>query len=127
LCPWSIDSSRSSRNELCNKYRTKREKAAKKANKQPSELYDKDEAGLLHFGITTYESQCLRKRVRIKVCGRYMYNHPSEKALNRGELYHFSIIAKDSDLFVAVELCRNWNEFFELNILCMYHFFPAPK
>lgn len=27
----------------------------------------------------------------------------------------------------AIELCRNWNEFFELNILCTRLYFPAPK
>jgi hypothetical protein len=112
--------------ELPDKYQTKREKAAK-AKKQPPELYDKDEEGVLDFGNITDEDKYSRKRMRIKVCGRYMYNYPSEKALNRGGWYHFSIIAKDSDLFDAVELCRNWNEFFELNILCLYHYFPAPK
>jgi hypothetical protein len=115
------------RDELPDKYLTKREKAAKKAKKKPAALYDAEEAGILDFGNTTDESQYSRKRMRIKVCGRYMYNYPSEKALNRGGWYHFSVIAKDSDLFDAVELCRNWNEFFELNILCLYHYFPAPK
>jgi hypothetical protein len=115
------------RGELPDKYQTKREKAAKKARKKPAELYDADECGILDFGNITDESQYSRKRMRIKVCGRYMYNYPSEKALNRGGWYHFSVIAKDSDLFDAVELCRNWNEFFELNILCLYHYFPAPK
>jgi hypothetical protein len=115
------------RDELLDKYQTKREKAAKKANKQPPDLYDRNEEGVLDFGKITDESQYSRKRMRIKVCGRYMYNYPSEKALNRGGWYHFSILARDSDLFDAVELCRNWNEFFELNILCLYHYFPAPK
>jgi hypothetical protein len=116
-----------SRDELLDKYQTRREKAAKKASKQPPELYDSDEEGVLDFGNIIDESQYSRKRMRIKVCGRYMYNYPSEKALNRGGWYHFSILARDSDLFDAVELCRNWNEFFELNILCLYHYFPAPK
>jgi hypothetical protein len=114
------------RDELPDKYQTKREKAAK-AKKQPPELYDENEEGILDFGNITDEDKYSHKRMRIKVCGRYMYNYPSEKALNRGGWYHFSIIAKDSDLFDAVELCRNWNEFFELNILCLYHYFPAPK
>jgi hypothetical protein len=107
-------------------YKTKREKSAKKAsNDQKSPLTE--EAGAVDFGKVTDESQYTRKRTRIKICGRYMYNYPSEKALTRGGWFHFSIIAKDSDLFDAVELCRNWNEFFELNILCLYHYFPAPK
>jgi hypothetical protein len=115
------------RDGLPDKYLTKREKAAKKAKQQQPKLYDADEGGILDFGKINDESQYSSKRTRIKVCGRYMYNYPSEKALNRGGWYHFSIIAKDSDLFDAIELCRNWNEFFELNILCLYHYFPAPK
>ncbi|KAH7067817.1 hypothetical protein FB567DRAFT_256347 [Paraphoma chrysanthemicola] len=114
------------RDELPEKYQTKREKAAKKAKKKDPELFDSED-GVLDFGKVTDESNYSRKRMRIKVCGRYMYNYPSEKALNRGGWFHFSIIAKDSDLFDAVELARNWNEFFELNILCLYHYFPAPK
>lgn len=30
--------------------------------------------------------------------GRYIYNYPSERALNRGGWFHFCIVAKDSDL-----------------------------
>jgi len=75
--------------------------------------------------------------------GKYMYNFRSEKSLGRGGWYHFAVIAKDSDLYdvsvpnlimkivltvlQAIELCRNWNEFFELNILCVHHYFPAAK
>lgn len=110
------------------KYQTEREKSAKKTNKKPLDLFkEEEEDGVLDFGKVTDESQYTRKRTRIKICGRYMYNYPSEKALTRGGWFHFAVIAKDSDLFDAVELCRNWNEFFELNILCLYHYFPAPK
>jgi hypothetical protein len=110
------------------KYQTKREKSAKKnANKKQPDLFKGEEDGVLDFGQVTDERQYTRKRTRIKICGRYMYNYPSEKALTRGGWFHFALIAKDSDLFDAVELCRNWNEFFELNILCLYHYFPAPK
>ncbi|KAJ8107718.1 hypothetical protein OPT61_g8673 [Boeremia exigua] len=108
-------------------FKTKREKAAKDASKKPKNLYEGENDGILDFGKVTDESQYSRKRTRIKICGRYMYNYPSEKALTRGGWFHFSIVAKDSDLFDAVELCRNWNEFFELNILCLYHYFPARK
>lgn len=109
------------------KYQTKREKSAKKANKGHVNLFGEGNDGVLDFGEVTDENKYSRKRTRIKICGRYMYNYPSEKALTRGGWFHFAVIAKDSDLFDAVELCRNWNEFFELNILCLYHYFPAPK
>jgi hypothetical protein len=108
-------------------YETKREKAAKKNKKQPLDPEEINEGRPLDFGKITDETEYPRTRLRIKICGRYMYNYPSEKALNRGGWFHFSIIAKDSDYFDVVELCRNWNEFFELNILCLYNYFPAPK
>lgn len=108
-------------------YQTKREKAAKKAKKKASRAFNSEADGVLDFGNVTDEKEYSRKRMRIKVCGRYIFNYPSERALNRGGWFHFAAIAKDSDLFDAIELCRNWNEFFELNILCMYHYFPAPK
>lgn len=113
--------------KLPENFKTKREKAARGSKKKVEDLYENETEGVLDFGKVTNESQYTRKRTRIKICGRYMYNYPSEKALTRGGWLHFSIIAKDSDLFDAVELCRNWNEFFELNILCLYHYFPAPK
>jgi hypothetical protein len=56
-----------------------------------------------------------------------MYNYHNKQALNRSGWFHFSIIAKDSNLADAVALCRNWDEFFELNILTSYHYFLAPK
>jgi hypothetical protein len=82
---------------------------------------------VVDFGKVLDEKDYTQKRTRIKICGRYMYDYPSEKALGRDGWYHFFVIAKDSNLFDAVYLCRNWNEFFELNILCLYHYFPAPK
>ncbi|KAF1961597.1 hypothetical protein CC80DRAFT_462884 [Byssothecium circinans] len=110
------------------KYQTKREKAAKKARVGPKEIFGEDEQdAIVNFGKVTDEKDYKHKRTFITICGRKMYHYPSEKALSRGGWYHFSVIAKDSSLFDAVELCRNWNEFFELNILCLHHFFPAPK
>jgi hypothetical protein len=108
------------------KYQTKRERAAKKSKKQPP-AFNSGEDGMVDFGKVIDESQYSQKWMKIRVCGRDMYNYRSEKALNRSGWFHFSVIAKDSSLFDAVALCRNWNEFFELNILCMYHYFPAPK
>ncbi|KAH7339212.1 hypothetical protein BKA66DRAFT_581855, partial [Pyrenochaeta sp. MPI-SDFR-AT-0127] len=118
---------RGNNGQMLEKYHTKRERAAKKSKKVSPEIYDAEKDGIVDFGKVTNENEYSQKRIRVKVCGRYMYNYRSEKALNRSGWFHFSVIAKDSDLFDAVELCRNWNEFFELNILCLYHYFPAPK
>lgn len=113
---------------LPDKFRTKREKASKKArDARKRALEAEDERGVVDFGDIMDEKDYIRKRARIRICGRYMYNYPSEKSLNRGGWYHFSVLAKDSSLSDAIELCRNWNEFFELNVLSMFNFFPTPK
>ncbi|KAL5383648.1 hypothetical protein DPSP01_005754 [Paraphaeosphaeria sporulosa] len=117
------------KSRLPEKYMTKREKAAKSA-KIEQKMFGQQKPmkdAIVEFDDDIDETGYERRQTRIKVCGRYMYNYPSEKALPRGGWYHFSVIAKDSSLFDAIELCRNWNEFFELNILAMYHYFPAPK
>lgn len=112
---------------LPKKYHTKREKAAREAKIEKKIFGHEEKDALVEFDDAIEESSPKRRHTRIKVCGRYMYNYPSEKALGRGGWYHFSVIAKDSSLFDAIELCRNWNEFFELNILSIHHYFPAPK
>ncbi|KAF2136281.1 uncharacterized protein K452DRAFT_322524 [Aplosporella prunicola CBS 121167] len=77
------------------------------------------------FGQIDDAGQYRIKRIRVKVCGKWIYNYPSDKAMARGGWLHFSIIAKECSLFDAVELCKSWDEFFELNILSCYQYFPA--
>ena len=43
----------------------------------------------------------------------------------RGGWLHFSILARNTKLADAIELCRNWDEFFELNISVIYGYFPS--
>ncbi|KAG9189328.1 hypothetical protein G6011_06196 [Alternaria panax] len=113
------------RSILMNRYRTKHERAIKKKpQQQPPES---EQNGLVDFGNASGENELAQKRIKIRVCGRDMYNYRSEQALNRSGWFHFSIIAKDSNLADAIALCRNWDEFFELNILTTYHYFLAPK
>ncbi|PGH03249.1 hypothetical protein AJ80_08714 [Polytolypa hystricis UAMH7299] len=57
-----------------------------------------------------------KNKFRVKICGRHIYNYPSAKSMSRGGWLHFSIIAKDCSFYRAVELCKSWEEFFELNI-----------
>lgn len=85
----------------------------------PTEVPDVD------FGIVDDQAEYRTQRIRVKICGRYIYNYPSEKAMSRGGWLHFSVIAKDSNLSDAIKLCRSWDEFFELSILAMYQYFPA--
>ena len=85
----------------------------------PTEVPDID------FGVVDDEAEYGGQRIRVKICGRYIYNYPSEKAMSRGGWLHFCIIAKDSDLSDAIKLCRLWDEFFELSVLALYQYFPA--
>lgn len=79
----------------------------------------------IDFGEVDDEGKFKSKRLRVKVCGRYIYNYPSEKAISRGGWLQFCLIAKDSDLHDAIKLCRHWDEFFDLNILAIFQYFPA--
>ncbi|KAL8979797.1 MAG: hypothetical protein Q9205_004956 [Flavoplaca limonia] len=82
---------------------------------------------LIDFGEIDDENKFKSKKIRVRVCGKYIYNYPSEKAVNRGGWLQFCLIAKDSDLRDAIKLCRHWDEFFDLNILATFQYFPAAK
>ena len=87
----------------------------------------KTEQGVyVDFGRTDDESQFQVKKIRIKICGRSIWNYPSEKALKRGGWLQFSVLAKNSTFADGIQLCRSWDEFFELGILAMYGYFPNP-
>ena len=79
----------------------------------------------IDFGELDDEGKFKSKKLRVKVCGRYIYNYPSEKAISRGGWLQFCLIARDSDLHDAIKLCRHWDEFFDLNILANFQYFPA--
>lgn len=79
----------------------------------------------IDFGEVDDEGKFKSKKMRVKICGRYIYNYPSEKAVSRGGWLQFCLIAKDSNLHDAIKLCRHWDEFFDLNILANFQYFPA--
>jgi hypothetical protein len=109
------------RSALPKSYQTKREKAIiARREKEPVST-----GGIVNFGDIDDQKQYRIRKVRIKVCGRYIYNHPSEKAMSRGGWLQFSVLAKGCTLFDAVKLCRSWEEFFELAILTRYNYFPT--
>ncbi|KAF7546260.1 hypothetical protein G7Z17_g8560 [Cylindrodendrum hubeiense] len=66
-----------------------------------------------------------RSRTKVTICGKSIWNHASEKAMSRDGWLQFSIMAKDCDLKHAIQLCRNWSEFTDLNILTHWQYFPA--
>lgn len=67
------------------------------------------------------------KRMKITICGKTIWNHASEAAMARDGWLQFSIMAKDCTFEEAVRLCRNWDEFYELQTLVLWHFFPSAK
>ena len=79
----------------------------------------------IDFGDVDDEGKFRSQKMRVKICGRYIYNYPSEKAISRGGWLQFCLIAKDSNLHDAIKLCRHWDEFFDLNILANFQYFPA--
>lgn len=67
------------------------------------------------------------KRMKITICGKTIWNHASELAMARDGWLQFSVMAKDCTFEEAVHLCRNWDEFYELQTLVLWHFFPSAK
>lgn len=80
---------------------------------------------LIDFGELDDDGMFKSKKMRVKICGRYIYSYPSERAVTRGGWLQFCLIAKDSQLHDAIKLCRHWDEFFDLNILANFQYFPA--
>ncbi|KAH7142034.1 hypothetical protein EDB81DRAFT_948268 [Dactylonectria macrodidyma] len=66
-----------------------------------------------------------KRKTKVTICGKSIWNHSSERAMSRDGWLQFSIIAKDCDLKHAIQLCRNWNEFSDLNLLTHWQYFPA--
>lgn len=126
---------RKKRGDLPGTWRSKREVSREKAAESMlgmipgmassmKDIMGGEEGGAIDFGNSD-SIRKVRKKIRVKICGRTIWNYPSDKAMSRGGWLHFSIIAKDSNLNTAIELCRNWEEFFELNILACWGYFPA--
>lgn len=108
---------------------SKRDQLQQKRRQRQQKIFDRSTGGsegsFFDFGMIDDETDQRGKKVQVRVCGRTIYNYPSEKAMNRGGWLHFSVIAKDSSLFDAVKLCRHWDELFELSTLAAFQFFPA--
>ncbi|KAF5598826.1 major facilitator superfamily transporter [Fusarium pseudocircinatum] len=66
-----------------------------------------------------------QRKTKVKICGKSIWNHASENAMSRDGWLQFSVMAKDCDLKHAIQLCRNWSEFSDLNLLTLWQYFPA--
>lgn len=108
---------------------SKSDQLQQKRRQRQQKIIDQSTGGpegtFFDFGMIDDETEQRGKKVQVRVCGRTIYNYPSEKAMNRGGWLHFSVIAKESSLFDAVKLCRHWDELFELSTLAAFQFFPA--
>lgn len=65
------------------------------------------------------------KKIKVTICGKSIWNHSSGKSMSRDGWFQFSVMAKDCDFGHAIQLCRNWNEFYELNLLAKWKYFNA--
>ncbi|EEQ92317.2 uncharacterized protein BDCG_07437 [Blastomyces dermatitidis ER-3] len=120
------------RHNIPDKWQSKREKKISAKRERRKKTLDAGGAGegqgsAIDFGQLDSEDSRIQQKIRVKLCGRHIYNYPSTKSMSRGGWLHFSIIAKDCNFFRAVELCKSWEEFFELNILASYNYFPSPS
>ncbi|KAJ4003640.1 hypothetical protein NW752_011065 [Fusarium irregulare] len=66
-----------------------------------------------------------KSKSKVTICGKSIWGHASENAMSRDGWLQFSIMAKDCDIKHAIQLCRNWNEFSDLNLLSIWHYFPV--
>ncbi|KAK3990144.1 hypothetical protein QBC44DRAFT_72016 [Cladorrhinum sp. PSN332] len=73
------------------------------------------------------EKEAKDKKMKVRICGRSIWNYASQRSMARDGWLHFSIMAKDCEFPEAMALCRNWDEFFELNVLALWQYFPASK
>ncbi|KAM7183928.1 hypothetical protein V8F20_012427 [Naviculisporaceae sp. PSN 640] len=73
------------------------------------------------------DKEMMNKKMKVTICGRSIWNYAASQRMARDGWLHFSILAKDRSFDDAIALCRNWDEFFELNILAIWQYFPASK
>lgn len=73
------------------------------------------------------EQEPREQKMQVRICGRRIWNYTSQRSMPRAGWLHFSIMAKDCSFPDAIALCRNWDEFFELNALSLWQYFPASR
>jgi hypothetical protein len=102
----------------------KEERAANGKGTSVDEALGTMGGGMIDFGQSE-QGSLEQQKIKVNICGRSIWNYPSSKAMNRKGWLQFCIIAKDSRLEDAIALCRHWDEFYELNILACWHYFPG--
>ncbi|KAF1983275.1 hypothetical protein K402DRAFT_338776 [Aulographum hederae CBS 113979] len=79
------------------------------------------------FGVINDDGVYQKKRMRVNMFGKHIWNYASETSMARSGWLQFSVFAKDCSLHEAITLCRTWDEAFEVNILACNFFFPSAK
>ncbi|KAK4944844.1 hypothetical protein LTR10_015763 [Elasticomyces elasticus] len=117
-------------------WRSKREVALRSATEDQVQMIDmfekmnrsgEEQGTRIDFGTIDDAGNLRKSKMRVKICGHYIYNYPSKGSLNRGGWLQFSILARNCSLYKAAELCKSWDEFYELNLLALYFYFPNPE
>jgi hypothetical protein len=117
---------RKDNNKIPEVWKSKREKA-KGAQKQMMGPPPEENQAIINFDSAPDESKLKGKKIRVKLCGKSIWNYASDRSMTRSGWLQFSVIAKDTNLYNAIELCRSWDEFFELTGLSHLDYFPAPN
>lgn len=81
----------------------------------------------IDFGKADGGGRFKKANLRVKICGRNIYNYPKKGSMSRSGWFHFSLIAKDCSIWKSIELCKSWDEFFEVNVLSLHQYFPSPQ
>ncbi|SMQ51641.1 unnamed protein product [Zymoseptoria tritici ST99CH_3D7] len=101
-------------------WKTKHEKELEKRRRDSNEAPPRLDFGEIEDGNTRPG-----KRVRIKLCGRYIWNQASERTVARRGWLQFAVIAHGTKFGEAIQLCRSWDEFYGLSILNIFGYFPS--
>lgn len=102
-------------------WRSKRERARKA---RFDTLFQGEDSTFVDFGVKPERDTFQRKKVRVKLCGHWIWNYASDVDMARSGWLIFSIMTNCS-LSKATELCRSWKEFYELSVLTVFNYFPA--
>ncbi|KAF2668818.1 hypothetical protein BT63DRAFT_286330 [Microthyrium microscopicum] len=65
-------------------------------------------------------------KTQLTVVGFSIWNHASERSMSRKAWLQFSILTTNCDFYTAIGLCRSWDEFSELSVLCTSDYFLSP-
>lgn len=101
--------------------------ASKEAIAESVKQYGEEPGTRIDFGRIEDHGEFKKANLRVKICGRNIYNYPKKGSMSRRGWFHFSMIAKDCTVWKSMELSKSWDEFFELNILNLHLYFPSPQ